>query len=58
MKYYSTNHDPVYASDIEYLLQLIKVAYFDFNLQILTFFFQIVVSTGDSLFYSACKVYM
>ena len=38
-------HDAVYATQVEYLLQFVEVTDFDFNLQVLAFFLTVFFGT-------------
>lgn len=48
-------HDTIHATQVEYLLEFVEVAHFDFYLQILALGLAIFLGTGDGLVDAACK---
>ena len=51
-------HDTVYAAQIEYLLQFVEVAYFNFYLEVLALLLAIFLGTGNGLVDTAGEVNM
>ena len=51
-------HDAVHAADIQHLLEFVEVAHLDFYLQVLSFFLQILVATGNRRFDAASEIHV
>ena len=51
-------HDTVYAAHIQHLLQFIEVTHFDFYLQVLSLFLEILMATVDGVGDASGEVYV